>query len=123
MRKLTTGDGAVVHERLDSIDAAQRTYTYSITDSPLPLEGYQATIRVADGGGAGSAEVHWSSEFEPAGAPETDVVAIVEGIYQAGFDSLKERFRRLDASTDTWRGRRETTLSPSLSQCMDWRHR
>ena len=92
MRKLTTGDGAVVHERLDSIDAAQRTYTYSITDSPLPLEGYQATIRVADGGGVGSAEVHWSSEFEPAGAPEADVVAIIEGIYQAGFDALKERF-------------------------------
>tara|TARA_B100000029_G_C17479779_1_gene925114 strand:+ start:112 stop:534 length:423 start_codon:yes stop_codon:yes gene_type:complete len=92
MRKLTTGDGAVVMERLDSSDAGARTYSYSITDSPLPLSGYSATIRVAEGGDGSSAEVHWTSEFEPDGAPEADVVAIIEGIYQAGFDALKEKF-------------------------------
>ena len=91
MRKLTTGDGAVVHERLDSIDDAQWTYTYSITESPFPIERYQATIAV-EKGDDGSSVVRWSSEFKPAGAPEADVVGIVEGIYQAGFDALKERF-------------------------------
>ncbi|MCE2491848.1 MAG: SRPBCC family protein [Alphaproteobacteria bacterium] len=91
MRKLTTVDGAVVYERLDSIDDGARTYSYSITDSPLPLSGYQATISVAEGDG-GSSMIHWSSEFDPVGAPEAEVVAVVEGIYQAGFDALKERF-------------------------------
>ena len=99
MRKLTTGDGAVVHERLDSIDEGARTYSYSITDSPLPLSGYQATISVAEGG-EGSSVVHWSSEFDPVGAPEAEVVAVVEGIYQAGFDALKERFGAEEAGKD-----------------------
>ena len=89
MRKLTTVDGAVVHERLDSIDDA-RTYSYSITDSPLPLSDYRATISVAEGDD-GFSVIHWSSEFEPVGAPEAEVVAIVEGIYQAGFDAIEER--------------------------------
>lgn len=90
MRKLTTVDGAVVHERLDSIDDDARTYSYLITDSPLPLSDYRATISVAEGDG-GFSVIHWSSEFEPVGAPEADVVAIVEGIYQAGFDAIEER--------------------------------
>lgn len=90
MRKLTTGDGAVVHERLDSIDDGQRTYTYSITESPLPVANYSATIRVVESGDG--SKVQWSSEFEPAGVPEADAVGLVEGIYQAGFDGLKERF-------------------------------
>ena len=90
MRKLTTVDGAVVHECLDSIDDDARTYSYSITDSPLPLSDYRATISVAEGDD-GFSVIHWSSEFEPVGAPEAEVVAIVEGIYQAGFDALEER--------------------------------
>ncbi len=91
MRKLTTGDGAVVYERLDAIDDGARTYSYSITDSPLPLSDYRAVISIAEGDG-GSSTVCWSSEFEPMGAPEADAVAVVEGIYQAGFDALEERF-------------------------------
>lgn len=92
MRKLTTGDGAVVMERLDSIDDGAKSYSYSITDSPLPLSGYSATVRVAGGSDGSSSEVHWSSEFQPDGAPEADVMAIIEGIYQAGFDALTEKF-------------------------------
>ena len=44
--------------------------------------------------------VHWSSEFDPVGAPEAEVVAVVQGIYQAGFDALKERFGADEAGKD-----------------------
>ena len=55
------------------------------------MANYTATLRVRDDG-HGNALVDWSSEFEPAGAAEADAVKAVQGIYQAGFDSLKKMF-------------------------------
>jgi hypothetical protein len=90
MRTLTVPDGAQVIERLDAIDDGARSYTYSITDSPLPVEDYSATIKVVENDD--SSELQWSSDFEPSGVPEADAAGIIEGIYQAGFDALTDRF-------------------------------
>ena len=68
-----------------------RSYSCSIVSGPLPIDNYTSTLRVIEGED-GKATVEWSSEFEPAGAPESDVVKIVEGIYSAGFDNLKKMF-------------------------------
>jgi hypothetical protein len=34
----------------------------------------------------------WSSDFEAVGAPESQAVETIQGIYQAGFDNLKKLF-------------------------------
>ncbi len=36
--------------------------------------------------------VKWSGEFTPSGASESDAIAVIEGIYQAGLDNLKKMF-------------------------------
>ena len=90
MRTLTVPDGAQVIERLDAIDDGARSYTYSITDSPLPVENYSATINVVERGDG--SEIQWSSDFKPSGASEAEATGIIEGIFQAGFDALTERF-------------------------------
>lgn len=89
VRTLTLQDGAEVVERLESFDEGQQSLSYRIVSSPLPLEGYVATMKVRPLGDA-RCELAWSSTFDPKGAPEAEAKAIVEGVYAAGFEGLKK---------------------------------
>jgi Polyketide cyclase / dehydrase and lipid transport len=87
VRRLTLQDGAEIVERLLGRDDGLRSYNYSITQSPLPIKRYSATIRVSatpDG-----SQVDWNGEFESAGPPDADVAAIFQQIYSGGLDNLK----------------------------------
>jgi hypothetical protein len=90
VRTLRIAGGGAVVEQLESHDDGDRTYTYSILSSPLPVADYTATIGVR-GTNAGCT-VEWSSEFTPSGVPESDAIAAIRGIYEAGFASLKKMF-------------------------------
>ena len=90
-RRLTLAGGGSILEKLEKSDDDEHRYSYSILESPLPIANYSATIRVTEAAGGGST-IEWSSEFEPSGAPETDAVQVIQGIYQAGFDNLKKMF-------------------------------
>lgn len=92
VRRLTLPDGGVVVERLLSFDESDRAYTYAIVGGPIPVAGYRATLRVRPQAGQAGSTVEWSAEFEPAGAPEADVVAAIRGVFQAGFDKLGALF-------------------------------
>lgn len=92
VRTLHLLGGGVIRERLEQADDDGHVYTYSILEAPLPVRNYTATIRVRDAGDGKGCVVDWESEFEPAGAPESDAMAAVQGIYQAGLDNLKKMF-------------------------------
>ena len=78
-------------EKLEKVDDGAHTYTYSITDSPLPVANYTATIKVS--GEGENSTIEWSSDFEPiGGASQEDAMKAVQDIYQAGFDNLKKVF-------------------------------
>lgn len=81
--------GLTIKERLETLDAAAMTYSYSIIEGPLPATGYLATVEVSDAGN-GRTRVVWSSKFEPAGAPESDLVALFEGIYRGGIQAVEK---------------------------------
>ncbi len=89
-RTLSLAGGGTIIERLEKMDDGSRTYTYSIKESPLPIANYTATIKVT--GEGDDCTIDWSSEFDAAGAPESDATAAIQGIYQAGFDNLKKMF-------------------------------
>ena len=91
-RTLSLVGGGTVVERLDRVDDDERVYTYSITNSPLPISNYTATIRVREQADGSQCVVEWSSEFEPSGAPEGDAVSAIQGIYQAGLENLKKMY-------------------------------
>lgn len=91
VRTLSLAGGGTIVERLEASDDGARTYSYSILSGPLPVANYTATIRVREGKGGGST-VEWSSEFEASGAPESDAVAAIRGIYEAGFENLRRMF-------------------------------
>ncbi len=92
LRTLTLAGGGTIVERLERLQDDERQYTYSITDSPLPVSGYIATIRVRDEEDGKVSLVEWSSEFKPDGVPEQDAMKVIQGIYSAGFENLKKIF-------------------------------
>jgi hypothetical protein len=72
-------------------DDGKRFYSYTIQHSPLPVAGYRSELSVRDES-PGHSTVRWSSTFEPSGGSEADATAVISGVYQAGFDSLKKMF-------------------------------
>ena len=89
-RTLSIAGGGKIVEKLEKVDHGARTYTYSITDSPLPVSNYTATIKVT--GECPNSTIEWSSEFDPAGASQEDAMKAIQGIYQTGFDNLRKMF-------------------------------
>lgn len=85
-RMLTTTDGARLLERL--LETGPHHYTYSIVESPLPVDDYRATLSVVEEEGGGC-HVYWSSTFEPTDPSADDVIG---GIYDSGFEALRDRF-------------------------------
>ena len=90
-RTLDLAGGGQIVERLDTVDQTEKRYRYSILSGSLPLANYESELSVKDNGD-GTSTVRWSSDFQPAGASEEDVVKAVRDAYQAGFDNLKKMF-------------------------------
>ncbi|MDA8046949.1 MAG: SRPBCC family protein [Actinomycetota bacterium] len=80
--------GARIVERLEELDPANHTTSYSIVEAPLPLTGYQAWIALSDGGD-GTTGIRWWSTFEPVGSEE-DAVKLCCSIYEGGIAGLKK---------------------------------
>lgn len=91
IRRLSLFGGGEIVERLEQIEAGDRLYRYSIISGPLPVANYTATLRVKDDG-KGKAVVEWSSEFDPAGATETDAASAIQEVYKTGLESLRKMF-------------------------------
>ena len=88
VRTLALPDGAKVVERLDAHDDGARAFSYTINDSPFPMRDYSATMKVNEAGGG--SQVVWSCGFEPVGVSEQEMTAILEGVFDAGFDGIKQ---------------------------------
>jgi len=84
-----SGQEGKVEEEIKSFDDDAKTFSYSITSSPLPLENYLSTVKVKDLGN-GRCEVEWSSTFEPKGMLEEEVVKMINDTYVAAIDGLKK---------------------------------
>ena len=90
IRTLSLVGGGTIVERLEQVDDSERAYTYSILSGPIPVADYVATIRVREA--RQGCTIEWSSEFTPSGAPESDAVAAVRGVYETGFENLRKMF-------------------------------
>lgn len=90
VRKLTIPGAGILVERLEGEDESAHTYTYAITEGPLPVSDYHATLRVREEGG--ESVVEWESHFEPKGTTPDDAAKTIQGVFDAGFDNLKKLF-------------------------------
>jgi hypothetical protein len=85
-RKLTTTDGATVTEILTETTA--RSYSYHITESPLPVADYNATFSVTPI--EGGTQVDWTAHFRAHNATNAEAAAVIAGIFEAGLDHIVE---------------------------------
>lgn len=84
--------GRTFVEKLERYDAAARSYSYSIVESPIAVSDYLATITVTPINGGRESHVEWSTRFTPAGISEQQARETFEGIFSSGLKELASRY-------------------------------
>jgi hypothetical protein len=88
IRTLTLKGGGTIVERLLKWDDSDKSYTYTIVSSPLPVKSYVSTIKVVpDGNGS---DVVWTGKYKAKGASDDAAKKVIDNIYKAGADSLAQ---------------------------------
>lgn len=84
-------DGGELREQLLTLSDCGHCLTYCILDSPIPLMGYVASVRLRPITDRGHTFWEWSSNFRAPAGREAELAGLVgEQIYQAGFDGFKK---------------------------------
>ena len=89
-RTLTLEGGGEIVERLTGED--ERSYSYIIETSPLPVKNYKATLSVSAQGNK-QTKVKWSSTFDANGKPDKEAIDLITGIYEAGLTSITKMMK------------------------------
>ena len=84
------GDVKII-EDLVSHNNDDMSYSYQIIEGPFPITDYESTIRVEYAGNE-SSKVIWSSTFKASGVSDKEAIGIITGVYEAGLDSIQQRF-------------------------------
>lgn len=90
LRHCVIDGGPTLTESQTARSDADHSYSYAITEGALPLQNYRSTISLSAAGD--QTVVQWSSTFDPDPGEEDNVTGMIEGVYQAGIDHLKQRF-------------------------------
>jgi mxaD protein len=93
VRTLTLGNGATLYEELVNYNANQKSYSYRIIKSPLPVYGYLSSITIKDNGNKTST-VTWKSKFYANGVTDAKAIELFAGVYDGGLQSLKSKFAK-----------------------------
>ena len=95
VRSFRLVDGGALREQLLTLSDRDYQCTYSILDSPMPLTNYIATLKLRPITDGDRTFAEWSAEFDCELAKERELVEdIGQGVFQVGFDALKQRFAR-----------------------------
>lgn len=81
-RTLSLKGGGTIVEALEKWDDANRSYTYTILSSPLPVANYHSTVSVTNDP-KGSA-LKWNGTYDAKGASDADARKTIDGVYEAG---------------------------------------
>ena len=91
IRKLKLRDGAMLRERLLSVDDRKLTLCYNFEESPLPLDNYVGTVKLARLSNQPRTFISWSSSFDVR-SPETpgQYEQLILGLIVEGIASLEK---------------------------------
>jgi|SRR6476646_5658139 len=97
IRLITIKDGPSFTEELLAINEPGMAFTYSVIESPLPIDRYLSTMSVKSDGAGGSI-VTWVGQFSrknprsqpPEAENDASVVGLITGAYQGGLQNLKK---------------------------------
>jgi Polyketide cyclase / dehydrase and lipid transport len=87
------GGGGTIRERLLTLSDLDHTFAYCILTSPLPVEGYVATLKLYPVTVGNKTLGVWTAEFRVTNGKEADVVeAVSNGTFGKAFEVLNEFF-------------------------------
>ena len=89
VRVLTLGDGATIKEKMTGKDAT--SYSYAITEGPLPVKNYTAKLWVEEDAAPARTVIYWPSEFEADGTSDAEAKKIIAGILKDGVKGIKKK--------------------------------
>lgn len=69
------------------VDRSDRQYTFRMSQTPLPLRGFESTLRVREADPCGCV-VEWEATFTPTGVSDAEADELVAGFFEAGLDAL-----------------------------------
>jgi uncharacterized protein YndB with AHSA1/START domain len=85
-------NGDRIREKLLGLSDYDFFCTYSILESPMPLTGYVATLRLTPVTDGDRTFAEWTAEFDCAPEAEADLVTgIGQNVFQGGFNALKRQ--------------------------------
>jgi uncharacterized protein YndB with AHSA1/START domain len=91
VRRLVTGDGGVITERLLSLDDESHRLVYTIIDSPFAVRRYVSTMHLAPVTDTGGTFMEWSAEFDSEAADEAELMTVFgDGVFGTGLTALRE---------------------------------
>ena len=95
VRNFRLKDGGMIREQLLTLSDYDYQCSYSILESPLGVDNYIATLKLTPVTDGNRTFAEWWAEFDCAPDREVELSrAISQGVFQAGFDSLKSLVRR-----------------------------
>jgi hypothetical protein len=95
IRNFRLKDGGLIRERLLALSDYDLSCSYSILESPMGVENYVATLSLTPVTDGGSTFIEWQADFDcPLERENALKQQIGVNVFQAGFDALKQRFRR-----------------------------
>lgn len=93
IRNFHLQNGDVIREQLLGLSDYDMFCTYSILESPMPLEDYIATLRLTPISDGDRCFIEWTAEFSCDPSDEADLVGSIGGnVFQGGFDALKRHY-------------------------------
>lgn len=88
LRTLTSADGSMIVERLESLDDAAQRLSYALlTDTPFCDCVTTMTLREL---GSYLTELTWSASFQPDGLPASEAADLLEGALAENCRALKQ---------------------------------
>jgi hypothetical protein len=94
IRNFSLQDGGRIRERLLALSDCDFSFTYEILESPMGVSNYVATIRLIPVTDGDRTFCEWSADFEcPPDRADALVKQIGQGVFQRGFDALKQSLR------------------------------
>ena len=94
VRNFRLRDGGVIREQLLTLSDYDYQCSYSILESPMGVQNYVATLKLTPVTDGNRTFAEWWAEFDCAPEREQALAQqIGQGVFQAAFDSLKQKLR------------------------------
>ena len=95
VRSFRLQDGAELRERLLALSDRERSFSYCLLDTPIPLLNYVAHVRLKPVTDGNRTFWRWQSKFTTPEGRERELGKLVgEDIYQQGFAAIKRLLER-----------------------------